>query len=142
MPIFPSKEWCEEAVRVANADPEAVEAGEGWEGDLGAIIDAEPGKLAKAFVVYVVPKDGKFTKLKVLPDPDDLDELEPAYLAKAPYSVWKALLKGELDPMEAVLRRRISFRGDVQPIVERMRYKGVAERVLGQVETIFADEKR
>jgi len=142
MPIFPSKEWFDEAVRVTNADPEAVEAGDGWEGDFGVIIDSEPGKLAKAFVVYCVPKDGRIAKLKVLPDPDDLDELEPSYLAKAPYTVWKALLKGELDPMEAVLRRRISFQGDVQPLVERMRYKGVAERVLGQVETIFADEKR
>jgi hypothetical protein len=143
MPIFPSKEWCEEAVRLANSDPESADAGEGWEGDFGAIIDAEPGKLAKPFVVYCVPTaTGQITKLKVLPDPDDLDELEPAYLARAPYSVWKALLQGTLEPMEAVLRRRISFKGNVQPLVERMRFKGIADRVLAKLETVFVDEKR
>ncbi len=142
MPIFPSKEWCEEAVRLANADPEAIEAGEGWEGDFGAVIEAEPGKLPKHFVVHCVPKGGLITKLKVLPDADDLEEIEPAYLARAPYSVWKALLKGEMDPVEAVLRRRISFKGDMQPLVERMRYKGIADRLLARIDTVFMDEKR
>lgn len=142
MPIFPSKEWCEEAIRLANADPEAVDAGEGWKGDIGIIMEAEPGKLPKAFVVYCEPKDGKITRLKILADPDDLEEIEPSYLARAPYSVFKALLTGELDPMEAVLRRRISFKGDVQPLVERMRYKGIADRVLAKLETVYVDEKR
>ena len=40
----------------------------------------------------------------MLDDPDDLEEIEPAYLARAPYSVWKGLLSGTLDPVEAVLQ--------------------------------------
>ena len=99
MPTFPSKEWCEEAIRLVNADPECVEAGRGWDADFGAVVLSEPGKLSRHFVVHLVPKEGRIAKWKVLMDPDDLEEIEPAYLARAPFSVWKGLIDGTLDPV-------------------------------------------
>ncbi len=141
MPIFPSKEWADEAVRLANADPEVADAGRGWEGDFGVVIEAEKGRLGATFTLHIVPQDGRIARLKILRDPDELEEIEPAYVARAPYSVWKALLKGELDPVEAVLRRRISVSGDVQPLIERARYKGIGDRILASIQTTFADER-
>jgi putative sterol carrier protein len=141
MPVFPSKEWCEEAIRLINSDPESVAAGEGWQGDFGIVIDPEPGKLAKSFVVHCVPQDGKVNRFKLLADPDDLDEYEPAYLARGPYSVWKGLIRGTVDPVEAVLRRWIAVTGEIQPLIERMRYKGIADRVLARLPTQFTDDK-
>lgn len=140
MATFPSKEWCDEAVRLVNEDPERALAARGWLGEIGVIVDAEPGKLARPFVVHVVPRDARIEKLRVLEDPDDLDELEPAYLARAPYSVWKELLRGSLDPVEAVLRRRIAVKGDLQQLVERLRFKGIADRVFAQLKTEYVDE--
>lgn len=140
MPKFPSKEWCEEAARLCNEDPETAAAGAGWQGDFGAVVDAEPGKLSRAFTVHVVPDGGRIKKLRVLDDPDDLEELEPAYLARAPYSVWKALLLGTLDPVEAVLKRRIVVVGDLQQLIERMRYKGIADRVFAALKTEYVDD--
>ena len=63
------------------------------------------------------------------------------YRIQAPYSVWKGILTGSVDPIEAVLRRRIHVEGDLQPLVERMQHKGLAERVLGRIETDFIDER-
>ncbi len=139
MARFPSKEWCEDAVRLLNDDPERSLAAQGWQGDIGVIVDAEPGKLARAFVVHVVPRDARTEKLRVLDDPDDLDELEPAYLARAPYTVWKQLLQGSLDPVEAVLRRRIAVKGDLQQLIERLRFKGIADRVFAALKTEYVD---
>jgi putative sterol carrier protein len=141
MARFPSKEWCEQAVRLVNEDPERSLAAQGWQGEIGIIVDAEPGKLARAFVVHVVPRDARIEKLRVLDDPDDLEELDPAYLARAPYTVWKQLLQGSLDPVEAVLRRRIAVKGDLQQLIERLRFKGIADRVFAQLKTEFIDEK-
>lgn len=141
MPVFPSKEWCEEAIRLANADPEAALAGEGWVGDFGGVIEAETGKLQKAFVFYAEPKGGRIEKFKVLVDPDDLDEFEPKYLMRGPYSVWKGLLVGTLDPVEMVLKRKLAVQGDLQPLIERMKFKGIAERIIQKLETRFVDEK-
>src|SRR5689334_5590596 len=124
MPVFPSKEWCEEAVRLTNADPDVSAAAEDWDADFGVVIEAEKGKLDKPFAVHVEPKNGRIARYKILRDADELEEIEPAYLAKAPYSVWKGLMRGELDPIEAVLKRKISMTGDLQPLIERARYKG------------------
>ena len=141
MARFPSKEWCEEAVRLVNEDPERSLAAQGWQGEIGIIVDAEPGKLARAFVVHVVPRDARIEKLRVLDDPDDLEELDPAYLARAPYTVWKQLLQGSLDPVEAVLRRRIAVKGDLQQLIERLRFKGIADRVFAGLKTEYVDEQ-
>ena len=141
MATFPSKEWCEEAVRLVNEDPERSLAAQGWQGEIGVIVDAEPGKLERAFVAHLVPRNARIEKLRVLEEPDDLDELEPAYLARAPYSVWKQLLQGSLDPVEAVLRRRIAVKGDLQQLIERLRFKGIADRVFAQLKTEYVDEQ-
>lgn len=140
MALFPSREWCEEAIRAVNGDPEMAAAGVGWNGDFGAVVEAESGKLAKAFAVHIRPKDGRVEGFEVLRDPDELEEIEPAYVARAPYSVWKALMTGALDPVEAVLKKRIDVQGDLQPLIERMKYKGIADRVLLKIKTEFPDE--
>jgi putative sterol carrier protein len=142
MPVFPSREWCDEAVRLTNADPDCARAGAGWEGDFGLVVEAEPPHLRDAFAVHLEPEAGKIGRWRVLADVDELDEIEPAYLARAPLGVWKGLIRGTLDPVEAVLKRSIVFQGDLQPLLERMRYKGLAERVLSQIVTTFAGEGR
>jgi len=140
VPVFPSRAWAEEAMALVNADPESVAAGRDWRGDFGIVIEAEPGRLAQPFVAWVHPEDGRIAELRVLVDPDDLDELEPAYRISAPFSVWKALLRGALDPVQALASRRLRVEGEVQPILERMRYKDIATRTLARIETRFADE--
>lgn len=141
MPLFPSKEWCDEAVRLTNSDPEAAAAAADWDADFGIVIEAERGKLEKDFTVHVQPKNGRIAKYEVLRDKDELEEIEPKYYARAPYSVWKALLLAQLDPVEAVLKRRIQVQGDLQPLIERARYKGIGDRVLAQIQTTFPDDK-
>ena len=123
-----------------NADPDSVLAGRGWKGDFGVVVEAEAGKLDEHFVAWVRPEEGRIAELRVLVDPDDLDEFEPAYRLQAPYSIWKGLLLGSVDPVEAILKRRLRVDGDVQPILERMRYKDIAARVLARLETRFIDE--
>ena len=141
MPRFPSREWCEEAIRLANADPESALAGQGWAGDFGAVVDAEPGKLDKAFAMHCVPRGGQITRFRLLADADELDEIEPSYFARAPYSIWKALLRGEIDPIRAIALRQFEFRGDLEQLVQRMKHKGIAERVLASLDTQFIDER-
>lgn len=141
MPVFPSKEWCECAVNLVNSDPESTLAGKGWRGDFGAIIEAEEGRLTETFVIHVVPNDSGIERFEVLRDADDLEDIEPAYLARAPYSIWKGLLTGALDPVETVLKGRIQMKGNLQPLIERMRYRGIADRVFATVQTQFIDEQ-
>lgn len=141
MPVFPSREWCEAAIAVANTDPDVRKAQEGWVGDLVAIVLAEPPHLTEVVAVYLDSAEGQLTNFRMLEDEDEVEEIEPAYVARAPYSVWKGLILGTLDPIEAVLMRKIELQGDVQQVIERARYKDLAHRILAKVETIFPDEQ-
>src|SRR5262249_19818604 len=67
-------------------------------------------------------------------------EIEPVYFARAPYSIWKALLRGELDALQAIARRQLEFRGDLEQLARRMKHKGIAERVLAGVDTQVVGE--
>lgn len=140
MPDFPSRAWCEAAKAILNEDPEREAAAVGWKGDLGVVVEPESGKLDGPFTIYVEPDGSRVGKMQFLEDPDDLDEIEPAYVIRAPYSIWKSLLLGTLDPVEAVIKRRVKVAGDVQPLIERARFKGIADRMLSKLETRFVDE--
>jgi len=141
MPLFPSQAWCEEAIRLANDDPDVERAGAGWDADIGVIVRAEAGKLTEDFVVHLEPVEGRFERFRLLREADELLELEPAYRVSAPYSIWKALILGTLDPVEALVRKSLLVEGDVQPLIERMQYRGIAERVLERLGTVFLDEQ-
>jgi putative sterol carrier protein len=140
--VFPSKEWCQQAIELANADPESRAAGEGWVGDFGLVVEREPGKLPEAFAIHCLPRDGQITAFRVLGDPDELEEIEPCYLASAPYSVWKGLIRGTVDPIQAVAQRKLRFFGDLEQLVQRVKYKGIVDRVLARLRTEFPDERR
>lgn len=139
MSLFPSEAWCRAAITAVEADPETAEAGEGWEGDFCIVVTPEKPHLTEPFAIYLRPDGARLSEFRVLEDLDEVEEIDPAYVARAPYSVWKGLVTGKLDPIEAVLRRRIEVKGDVQPLIERGRYKGIVDRVLAKVPTEFPD---
>ena len=52
--------------------------------------------------------------------------------------MWPSL-PGHGGPVQAIVQRKLRVDGDVQPILERMRYKDVAARVLARLDTQFPD---
>lgn len=142
MPIFPSREWCEEIIAALHADPESARAGLGWEGDVCVAVLAEKPAFPEPFAVYARPEGGRIVEFRVLEDLDEIDEIEPAYVARANYSTWKNLILGDFDPVEAILKRRIQFEGDLEPIIQRAQFKDLFHRALAKVQTTFIDSAR
>lgn len=139
MPVFPSEEWCRAAIALAEADPELPAASAGWQGDFCVVMLPAPPYLREPFIIHLRPEGARIGEFRVLEDLDEVDEVGAAYVARAPYPVWKGLLRGTVDPVEAVLRRQVSVQGDVQPLIERARFKGIIDRVLSQLQTTFVD---
>ena len=140
MPRFPSREWVQEALKILEEDPERALASAGWEGDFGVVVDPEPGVLDTPFVLHITPEQKGPWRFDIYDDPDELDVIEPAYFAKASYVAWKGLLKGTADPVELLLRRKLTVRGDLAQVAERAKFKGMAERLLARLSTTFADD--
>lgn len=136
MPLFPSLEWCRAVVEAANADPDAAAAGQGWRGDVACVVERPGGP----FVFWCNPVGGRIADWKVLHDEDELEERDPAYVIRAPLSTWRGLIEGSLDPVQALIERRIRVKGDAEPVIARARHKGLTARVLAAVEHVFPEE--
>ena len=121
MSLF-SEAWCTAAVKAFNDDPDAADALEGWKGDVGLVVD-ELG-------VWVAAPVNERLSQPVLMTAAALEAKSPASQASASRDTWAALIAGTLDPIAAVVQKRLVLRGDVQQIVSRMSYRGLAERWL------------
>jgi hypothetical protein len=92
-----------------------IEHGDGLVSDFCALARLRPAK----------PADVSFPD-----DEDELEELEPDYIAWAPHALCKQLLRQALagaspDPLRAVLERRIRLKGDLERLIKHAgRHRG------------------
>jgi SCP-2 sterol transfer family len=138
--VFPSQAWLSAVLAEVNQHPRLAEALSGLGPDLAAVVEADPPALRKPFAAYGRQERGRIASWRVLPDPDDIWELEPAYVVRAPYRVWRALLEGE-DAVRAALSGRLKVEGDLQALVRRAHYRSIVDAALAKVATEFAAEQ-
>ena len=129
MSDFPSEAWCRQAITLLNEDPDAAGAAAGWEGDFGVVIDRAEGPIA---IAIGAPVNGRLPEPRFM-TPEALEDLEPRYFARAKQTDWWALIEGGLDPIAAIVQKRLVARGDLTPVVARLQYKGLAERWLSKI---------
>jgi hypothetical protein len=137
--LFPSEAWLAAVAAAANRHPDLPAALAGLGRDLAAVIEADPPGLRDPVAAYGRQERGRLAEVRVLADLDEIWELEPAYVVRAPYRVWKALLRGG-DPVRAALRGYVKVEGDLQALVRRAQYRYVMDATLASVATEFADE--
>lgn len=126
MPEFASEAWCTAAIEALNADPDAPAAAQGWVGDFGVVIDRAQGPLA---VSLGAPAGGALPAPEFL-TVEALEARAPTYFARALDEDWWRLIDGTLDPIAAIVQKRLVARGDLTPVIARLQYRGLAERWL------------
>lgn len=131
---FASPEWIEAAVAALHAQPDLGRALEGLGRDAALVVEAQPPAFPRTVAVHGVHEGGRIARWRLLDDEDELLELEPAYVLRAPYGVWRELLRGG-DPVRAALSGRVRVEGDLEALVRRAGYRYVVEAALGAIET-------
>jgi hypothetical protein len=86
--------------------------------------------------VHVEQERGRVARWRILADEDDLLEIEPAYVLRAPYGAWRAVLGGA-DPVRAALSGEVRVEGDLEALVRRAGYRYVVDAALRAVPTEF-----
>jgi hypothetical protein len=132
---FASREWIEAVVSALNRQPDLSLALAGMPGDAAFVIEAERPAWPAALAAYA-RHDGRRVAWRLLPDADDILELEPAYVLRAPYGTWKGLMNGA-DPVKAALSGRVRVDGDLEALVRRSAYRYVVDAALAAVTTEF-----
>jgi hypothetical protein len=131
---FASREWIAAFVAALDAQPDLGEALAGLPRDAALVVEAEPPAFPRAVAVHAEQERGRIARWRMLDDEDELLELEPAYVLRARYGVWRTLLAGG-DPVQAALSGRVRVEGDLEALVRRANYRYVVEAALRAVPT-------
>jgi hypothetical protein len=136
---FGTKGWLDALVAALNAQPDLARALDGLGGDAAVVLQRDAA-FPRDVAAYGRTVGGR-VEARLLADADDLLELEPAYVARAPYRLWKELLRGTLDPVKAALSGRMKVEGDLEALVRRAGFLYVVRDALRGVSTSFPDEE-
>jgi hypothetical protein len=133
---FGSSEWIAALAAALNAHPDLPRALDGLPRDAGLVVVAEQPRFPATLAVHVEQERGRVARWRILADEDDLLEIEPAYVLRAPYGAWRAVLGGA-DPVRAALAGEVRVEGDLEALVRRAGYRYVVDAALRAVPTEF-----
>ena len=119
MAEFPSEDWLNEYVNRINASPEYREASATWEGDVAFVFEAEPDKgVPEDIWAWLDLWHGECRGARMI----TAEEGETsAYGIRAPYSRWREVVLGDLEPVKAMVQGKLKLRGDLANIVRHVR---------------------
>ena len=138
MPQFPTEPWFQDLIGQINASPEYQEAAKDWEGDVAFHVEAEPDRGIAADIWGYLDLWHGACRGGGLVDPQHGEQAR--YVIRAPYSRWKAVVRGELDPVRAMMQGKLRLRGDLPTIVRYIRAADELVHLCSKVDTTFPDE--
>jgi putative sterol carrier protein len=108
---FPSDEWLQALKDKLNNDENYARIAKNWEGDIMFNIEPEE-PLPSTMNLYIDLWHGKCRRAFIVNEQQDQD-LKPAYVLSAPYGNFKRVLSSELDPMQAMITRKLRVQGSM-----------------------------
>lgn len=109
MANFPELEWFIKLKEKLNSDNQYARIAHSWEWDLLFAIEADD-TLKEPLYVYLDLWHGTCRDVKVV---DDINQTGATFVLSAPYHNYVAILSGKLDPMQAMLTRKLRVQGNM-----------------------------
>jgi putative sterol carrier protein len=132
---FPSDEWIKELSRQLNDSETYEKSAHDWEGDF--IFVAEPDDAYdETSYMFLSLYHGKSPDAAVIASED---EREAEFVIRAPFSAWRQVIEGKLDPIQGMMTRKLKLQGNMMKI---MRYPKAAQEIVAccaLVPTDFGD---
>ena len=137
MARFPSDEWLTLYRDLINGSHEYRQAAEDWEGDIAFYMEAEPDRgVPHDLVAWLGLWHGECRGARMI----TTEEGEhAAYGIRAPYSRWREVLEGRLEPVKAMVQGKLKLRGDLAEIVRHVRAAKELVHLTTLVPTDFLD---
>jgi putative sterol carrier protein len=115
-PVFPSQEWLNRLCEKLNQDKIYESIATKWEGDICVVIEPS-GKIKETIYYYLDLWHGKCRRVAVL---NRLEEEKPVFILTANYENIAQIMKGNLDPMQAMLTRKLKVQGNMAIIMRNV----------------------
>lgn len=148
MPKFMSAEWLNLYKEALNKNEAYAKAASWWTGDFVFIVRAS-GKLNHDLFAFIGLSHGKCTGVKALVSADGYEVVQPGknakskeklaveYVYEAKYDTWLTILKGELDPVRALLSGQAKIVGDMAKILKATDAAKELVRTSAKIDTQF-----
>jgi len=129
MPKFMSEEWLDLFKDAVNSNEAYAKAASWWTGDFIFTVRAS-GNLDQDVLAFIGLNKGKCTGVKTISSEDEYEVVKPGespstkekvaveYVYEANYDSWIDILKGELDPIRALLSGKARIEGDMAKILK------------------------
>lgn len=138
MAVFPSEEWIAVYRDRINSSSDYREAAAEWEGDVAFVFEAEPDRGVPEDLWAVLELwHGECRASRMVTAEEGA---RCAYVIRAPYSRWKEVLHGDLDPVKGMMQGKLKVQGDLATIVRYVRAANELVHLTSQVPTTFLDE--
>ena len=111
---FPSEEYIKAVMYVLNHDEQYAQIARNWEGDILFVIEPDEGieNTDLPMTLYFDLWHGKCREVRII-DPETEDVPDAAFTLIAPQANYLRVLRGELDPMQAMITRRLKVEGSM-----------------------------
>lgn len=139
MATFPSDEWMNIYRESINMSADYRQAATDWEGDISFVFEAEPDKRIPVDLwAWLDLWHGECRDARMV-DPDEGGKAR--FVIRAPYSRWKDVLEGELDPVKGMMQGKLKVLGDLPTIIRYARAANELVHITTTVPTEFLDER-
>ena len=114
---FATDAWIKRLGDECNKSKTYREAAKNWEGDLYIVVEAE-GRLEETVYMYIDLYHGQCRQAFV---PEDHTSLNPEFWLIGSVSDWKEVTEKCIDPIKALLTRKLSLKGNMAKIMRSAR---------------------
>jgi putative sterol carrier protein len=130
---FPSEEWIKKLCAQLNASEAYAHAAANWEGDNIFIIlpDAD---YPDTTYFYINLQHGKAFDARLL---NSLDEQKALFTTSAPFSTWRRVLEGRLDPLQGIFSGKLKLVGNLAQIQRNPKAVYELVKIAAQIDTDF-----
>jgi putative sterol carrier protein len=135
--LFPSVDWLEAFKDKLNSDEKYAHIAHKWEGDI--MFQIEPGgPVSKPVYFYLDLWHGKCRDAYMI-QAEQPQSSKAAYILAAPYENFVKLLRGELDPMQAMITRKLKVQGSMAYMMRNVPVVLDFVRCAKEIETDFLE---
>ena len=120
---FPSEEWIKALSDELNASEAYEKSAKDWEGDFIFIVEPDDA-YANTDYLYLGLYHGKSPDAAMI---DSKDAREAEFVLSAPYTNWRKVIEGEMDPIQGMMTRKLKVQGNMMKI---MRYPKAAKEIV------------
>lgn len=135
---FGTPEWLEAYRTSINESPTYRQAAATWEGEVAFAFEAEPARGWPETKYSVM--DLWHGECRWAGEVDAARAQQSPFLVRGPYTRWKQLAQGELDPIKAMMQGKLRLRGSLPAIVRHVKAAHELVALASQIPTEFPDE--